>query len=54
MSNEVLSTKFIEEIFRLCFLKKSIVERLQENLKYQYLPTPELKQIYKDIINHLV
>jgi len=52
MANEVLSTKFIEEIFRLCFLKKSIVERLQENLKYQYLPTPELKQIYKDIINH--
>lgn len=52
MANETLSTKFIEEIFRLCFLKKSIVERLQDNLKYQYLPTPELKQIYKDIVNH--
>jgi len=49
---ETLNPRFLEELLRLCFLKKSIVERLQQNLKFQYLPSQELKTIYKGITDH--
>jgi hypothetical protein len=50
--NETLNPRFLEELFRLCFLKKSIIEKLQTHLAYQHLPSQELKIIYKGITNH--
>lgn len=47
-----LSTDFLTELLRLCFLKKSVLERCALHLKYQYLPSPELKRIYKDITDY--
>lgn len=47
-----LHSNYLEEILRLCFLKKSILEKIIPHLKYQYLPSPELKKIYKDVSSH--
>jgi len=47
-----LSTNFLEELMRLLFLKKSLLEKVIPVLKYQYLPSPELKQIYKNLTSH--
>jgi len=52
MATTALSTVFLEETLRLAFLKKSFLEKITPHLKFQYLPSPELKQIYKDITNH--
>lgn len=45
----VLNVNFLEELLRLCFLKQNILERVIPHLRYQYLPSPELKQIYKTL-----
>ncbi len=47
-----LSVTFLEELLRLMFLKKTIVEKVAPHLKYQYLPSPEFKKIYKDITDY--
>jgi len=33
-----LTSNFLEEIFRLCFVKKSFLEIVREHLKYQFIP----------------
>jgi len=45
----VLNVNFLEELLRLAFLKQNILERVLPHLRYQYLPSPELKQIYKTL-----
>jgi len=49
---DYLNNNFLYELFRLCFLKKSIVEKVSEHLKFQYLPSEELKIVYKCINNY--
>lgn len=49
---DILSVKFLEELLRLCFLRQSVVDKISPHLKYQYLPSPEFKQIYKDLTDH--
>lgn len=50
----MLTEQFLLELFRLAFLKKSIVEILREHFKYQYIPSKGkvvcLKKILKSII----
>jgi KaiC/GvpD/RAD55 family RecA-like ATPase len=48
-----LSANFIPELFKLAFVKKSVLEVLREHLKYQYIPTEikEYKFILQSIIN---
>ena len=48
-----LSESFLYELFKLCFLKKSIIEIVREHLKYQYLPKElkELKLILQSILS---
>lgn len=48
-----LSSNFINEFFRLCFLKKDIYEICKNHIKYQYLPDDlrAYKKILKSIIN---
>ena len=47
-----LSENFLYELFRLCFLKKSVIEVVREHLKYQYIPKElkELKFILQSIL----
>lgn len=47
-----LSDNFIYELFKLCFLKKSVLEIVREHLKFQYIPKElkELKMILQSII----
>ena len=47
-----LSENFLYELFKLCFLKKSVLEVVREHLKYQYLPKElkELKLILQSIL----
>ena len=52
MATTTLSTSFLEELIRLLFLRKSLLDKVIPHLKFQYLPSPELKQIYKDVTNH--
>lgn len=49
---ETLTPRFLEELLRLCFFKKEIIEKIREHLKFQYLPSQELKIIYKNITDH--
>ena len=48
-----LSHNFIDEFFRLVFLKKDIYEVCKNHVKYQYLPDDlkAYKKILKSIIN---
>lgn len=48
-----LNENFLYELFRLCFLKKSVLEVVREHLKFQYIPKElkELKLIYQSIIS---
>lgn len=48
-----LSESFLYELFKLCFLKKSVIEIVREHLKYQYIPKElkELKLILQSIIS---
>lgn len=52
MSKE-LNTNFLDELFRLFLLRKSMVERVQNHLKYQMLPNESYKIVYRDILNHV-
>ena len=36
--NDKLTIQFLRELFRLCFLKKSVLEIVTQHLKYQYVP----------------
>lgn len=44
-----LNNNFLNELFRLFLLKKSVLERVISSLKYQMLPSEEYKKVYKDI-----
>jgi KaiC/GvpD/RAD55 family RecA-like ATPase len=50
----MLTEQFLLELFRLAFLKKSIVEVLREHFKYQFIPSKGkvscLKKIFKSIL----
>jgi len=51
MSNH-LSPEFLNEIYKLCFVKKSFLEVCKEHLKFQYIPKElqEMKLILQSII----
>ena len=48
-----LTPRFLEELLRLCFFSKDVTQKIQDHLKFQYLPSQELKIIYKSITDHL-
>jgi len=52
MSNK-LTANFINELFRLLFIKKSILDICNKHFKYQFIPKelPEYKLIYQSAIN---
>ncbi|HSH51490.1 MAG TPA: hypothetical protein VK982_07175, partial [Bacteroidales bacterium] len=49
-----LSSNFLNEFFRLCFLKKDIYEIARTHVKYEYIPDAlrQYKKILKSIINN--
>lgn len=52
--NDKLTIQFLRELFRLCFLKKSVLEIVTQHLKYQYIPD-ELrgyKLLLKGVTSH--
>jgi KaiC/GvpD/RAD55 family RecA-like ATPase len=51
---EQLSINFLNEVYKLCFYKKEVIEIVQEHLKYTYIPNElkEYKKILKDMITY--
>jgi len=49
---DALNNNFLNELFRLFLLKKTILEKVAPNLKYQMLPSQEYKKLYKDITSN--
>jgi KaiC/GvpD/RAD55 family RecA-like ATPase len=54
MSEKHLTSDFLNELFKLCFYKKSILESLQAHFKYEFIPIElkEYKKILKSILNY--
>ena len=48
-----LTSSFLDELFKLCFSKKSVIEVVQKHLMYSFIPVelPEYKFILKSIIS---
>ena len=48
-----LNENFLYELFRLCYLKKSVLEKVKDYLKFQYIPKElkELKLILQSMIS---
>lgn len=51
MAHEQFSEEFLNELFKLCFYKKDVVEAVSLHLKYNYIPV-ELKG-YKKILKYI-
>jgi hypothetical protein len=53
MSNNYLNNNFLDELFKLAFVKKTVLEVIREKLKYSYIPVEykEYKLILQSIIN---
>jgi replicative DNA helicase len=51
---EFLTSDFLSEFLKLCFLKSSVIEIAKRFLKYQYIPSEleEVKLIYKSITTY--
>lgn len=49
--NELLNENFLIELFKLCLKKEDIINVCLKHLKYQYLPSAEYKEIWKQISN---
>jgi len=52
--DQYLTDKFLQELFKLCFVKKSILDIVSVNLKYEYIPNELMsyKKILKSLVNH--
>lgn len=47
-----ISSKFLYEIFKLCFKNRQFFELCKKYLKYEFLPSEGYKEIWKKIINY--
>lgn len=43
---------FLFELIKLCFKKDDVIQICKTHLKYQYLPTEEIKKVFKAIVNY--
>lgn len=52
--DQYLTDKFLQELFKLCFVKKSILDIVSVHLKYEYIPNDLIsyKKIFKSLVNH--
>lgn len=49
--DEALNENFLIELFKLCLKKEDILNVCIKHLKYQYLPSTEYKEVWKQIYN---
>lgn len=49
--DEALNENFLIELFKLCLKKEDILNVCIKHLKYQYLPSAEYKEVWKQIYN---
>ena len=53
-SKYILNEEFLNELLRMCFRRKEVMDSCVLNLKFQYIPSEPYKEIFKTIKNHYV